>query len=270
MKLKPKMLFAKIVFYIFIIYFSVSLIVYFYQRNLLYHPGENNYLDEGPLSHKVEKVNIKSEHDLVGWYYKKNEKYKTLLFFHGNAGRLDNRIYKLNEFADLDLNYLIFAYRGFSGNKGKPSEKGLYQDAMKAKEWLNKNKIKDKDIVLYGESLGTAIAIEVASKNSFSGLILESPFTSMEILAQKYYPYLPAKIILKDKYKSIDKLNKINLPIHVMHGKKDKIVPFYMGEEIFNKYEGIKSNYFSNYDDHMMEFNNELILSIDNFIKSLN
>ena len=92
----------------------------------------------------------------------------------------------------------------------------------------------------------------------------------MEILAQKYYPYLPAKIILKDKYKSIDKLNKINFPIHVMHGKKDKIVPFYMGEEIFNKYEGIKSNYFSNYDDHMMEFNNELILSIDNFIKSLN
>ena len=81
MKLKPKMLFAKILFYIFIIYFGVSLIVYFYQRKLLYHPGENNYLDEGPLSHKIEKVTIQSDNDLVGWYYKKNNNSKTLLFF---------------------------------------------------------------------------------------------------------------------------------------------------------------------------------------------
>ena len=177
MKLKPKMLFAKILFYIFIIYFGVSLIVYFYQRKLLYHPGENNYLDEGPLSHKIEKVTIQSDNDLVGWYYKKNNNSKTLLFFHGNAGKLDNRIYKLNEFADLDLNYLIFAYRGFSGNKGKPTEIGLYKDAIKAKEWLNQNNIEDKDIVLYGESLGTAVAIETASNNLFAGIILESPFT---------------------------------------------------------------------------------------------
>ena len=270
MKLKPKMLFAKILFYIFIIYFGVSLIVYFYQRNLLYHPGENNYLDEGPLSHKIEKVNIQSDNDLVGWHFKKNENFKTLLFFHGNAGKLDNRIYKLNEFANLNLNYLIFAYRGFSGNQGKPTEAGLYRDALRAIDWLNQNKVNNKEIVLYGESLGTAVAIETATKDTFAGIILESPFTSMEILAQKYYPYLPAKIILKDKYKSIDKINGLNIPMHVMHGKKDNIVPFKMGEEIFNKYNGSKSNYFNDYDDHMMEFNNDLIQSIDTFIKSLN
>ena len=270
MKLKPKMLFAKILFYIFIIYFGVSLIVYFYQRNLLYHPGENNYLDEGPLSHKIEKVNIQSDNDLVGWYFKKNDNFKTLLFFHGNAGKLDNRIYKLNEFANLNLNYLIFAYRGFSGNQGKPTEAGLYRDALRAIDWLNQNKVNNKEIVLYGESLGTAVAIETATKDTFAGIILESPFTSMEILAQKYYPYLPAKIILKDKYKSIDKINGLNIPMHVMHGKKDNIVPFKMGEEIFNKYNGSKSNYFNDYDDHLMEFNNDLIQSIDKFIKSLN
>ena len=194
--MKYKMLLGKILFYIFIIYVGVSTVVYFYQRKLLYHPGENNYLDEGPLNHKIEKVYIQSDNKLVAWRYLKDKSFKTILFFHGNAGKLDNRIYKLNEFSKLDVNYLIFAYRGFSGNEGKPTEKGLYNDAEAAKNWLNSKNIKDSSIVLYGESLGTAIAVDLASSNKFAGVILESPFTSMEILAQKYYTYLPAKYIL--------------------------------------------------------------------------
>ena len=270
MKLINKMTLIKILLSVFIVYFLITLIIYFYQRKLLYHPSENNYLDENNLTHKIEKITIKSENDLIGWYYFKNKNYKTLLFFHGNAGKLDNRIYKLNEFSKLNLNYLIFAYRGFSGNKGKPTELGLYQDAQKAMEWLNSNGISNENVILYGESLGTAVAIEIGKNKTFGGIILESPFTSMEILAQKYYPYLPAKFILKDKYKSIDKLNMIKSPLHVMHGEKDKIVPFYMGEEIYKKYNGIKSKYFSNYDDHMMDFNKDLIQSVETFIKSLN
>lgn len=267
---KLKMFFLKIIFYLIIIYISVTIIVFFLQRNLMYHPGENNYLNEGNLNHKIDKVIVNSEDDLVAWKFTKNNKFKTLLFFHGNAGKLDNRVYKLNELSKLDLNYLIVAYRGFSGNKGKPTEKGLYQDARAAKEWLNSKGIKDNEIILYGESLGTAIAIDLAKQFNFSGVILESPFTSMEILAQKYYPYLPAKYILKDKYKSIEKIQKINSPILVMHGKKDNIVPFYMGEEIYNKFNGLKYSYFNDYDDHMMDFNEELIDSIKNFISSIN
>ena len=144
---------------------------------------------------------------------KKNPKYKTLLFFHGNAGKIDNRIYKLNELSKLDLNYLIFAYRGFSGNDGKPSEKGLYKDARAVKYWLNLNNIKDSEIILYGESLGTAVAVDLAKEFNFSGIILESPFTSMVKLAKKYYPYLPVKLVLKDKYETIRKLDQINSPI---------------------------------------------------------
>ena len=139
MNKKHKMIFFKLLFYIFLIYFGVSLVVYFYQRKLLYHPGENNYLDEGPLNHKIEKVYIQSENELVAWRFVKNKNFKTILFFHGNAGKIDNRIYKLNEFSKLDINYLIFAYRGFSGNKGKPTEQGLYEDARAAKKWLNSN-----------------------------------------------------------------------------------------------------------------------------------
>ena len=270
MNKKHKMIFFKILFYIFVIYFGVSLVVYFYQRKLLYHPGENNYLDEGPLNHKIEKVYIQSENQLVAWRFVKNKNFKTILFFHGNAGKIDNRIYKLNEFSKLDINYLIFAYRGFSGNKGKPTEQGLYEDARAAKKWLNSNGVEDNSIILYGESLGTAIAVDLASSNSFSGLILESPFTSMEILAKKYYPYLPAKLILKDKYKSIEKISKINSPILIMHGREDKIVPFSMGEEMYKKFDGVKYNFFSDNDDHMMNFNENLINTIKKFISSLN
>ena len=190
------------------LYIFVIIFLFFYQRKLLYHPSENNYLDETSLNHNIEKKFIQSENKLVSWYFEKNSDYKTILFFHGNAGKLDNRVYKLNELSKLEINYLIIAYRGFSGNEGKPTESGLYEDAKSAKIWLNNNGVKDKDIILYGESLGTAVAVDLASKHKFAGIILESPFTSMTRLAQKYYPIFPVKIILKDKFDSINKIQK--------------------------------------------------------------
>ena len=253
-----------------IVYISVIVFLFFYQRKLLYHPSENNYLDETQLNHTIEKTFIQSNDKLVSWYFKKNPKFKTILFFHGNAGKLDNRVYKLNELSKLELNYLIVAYRGFSGNAGKPTESGLYEDANFAKIWLNKNGVKDKDIIIYGESLGTAVAIDLASRNNFSGIILESPFTSMLDLAQKYYPIFPVKLILKDRYESRKKLNDIKSPVLVMHGKKDKIVPFYMGEQILEALSSPKFSYFNDNDDHMMEYNEDLLGSIKNFLVQVN
>ena len=270
MRINFIMTLSKLLFFIPLIYIIICLFIYFYQRNLLYHPGENNYLDEGPLTHKIQKISVNSNDDLIGWYFLKNKKLKTILFFHGNAGKLDNRIYKLNEFEKMEVNYLIFAYRGFSGNKGKPSELGLYEDALAAKKWLNSKEIEDKDIILYGESLGTAIAINLAKDNSFSGIILESPFTSMESLAKQYYPYLPVKILLKDKFNSIEKLNMNKAPLLVMHGKKDKIVPFSMGKKMYSEYKSQKYSYFQENDDHMMDFNENLVRSIKLFINNLN
>ncbi len=251
------------------LYIFVIIFLFFYQRKLLYHPSENNYLDETSLNHNIEKKFIQSENKLVSWYFEKNSDYKTILFFHGNAGKLDNRVYKLNELSKLEINYLIIAYRGFSGNEGKPTESGLYEDAKSAKIWLNNNGVKDKDIILYGESLGTAVAVDLASKNKFAGIILESPFTSMTRLAQKYYPIFPVKIILKDKFDSINKIQKINSPLLVMHGEEDTIVPFSMGVEIFEKSNTQKSKYFIKNDDHMMNFDQNLISEIQKFIKSL-
>ena len=146
----------------------------------------------------------------------------------------------------------------------------MYEDANFAKIWLNKNGVKDKDIIIYGESLGTAVAIDLASMYNFSGIILESPFTSMLDLAQKYYPIFPVKLILKDRYESRKKLNDIKSPVLVMHGKKDKIVPFYMGEQILEALSSPKFSYFNDNDDHMMEYNEDLLGSIKNFLVQVN
>ncbi len=115
---------------------------------------------------------------------------------------------KLNELHKLDINILIISWRGFSGNSGKPTEKNLYQDAQKSIEWLNSKGIESKKIILYGESLGTGVAVELAQKNIFNSIILESPFTSMAKTAKIYYPYLPVNLLLKDKYDSINKIYK--------------------------------------------------------------
>ena len=106
---------------------------------------------------------------------------KNFNFFHGNAGQLNNRNYKLNEFSKLDINFIILAWRGFNGNEGSPSEQGLYQDANSVIKWIKNKGVKEENIILYGESLGTGVAIEVGQNKNFSGIILEAPYTSMDL-----------------------------------------------------------------------------------------
>ena len=125
----------------------------------------------------------------------------------------------------------------------------------------------NNQIILYGESLGTGVAVEVGKKNNFNSIILESPFTSIENSAKIYYPYLPVRLLLKDRYDSINKIKMINTPILIMHGKKDNIVPFSMGKELFEKANSPKYSYFTADDDHMMEFNSSLLQKIKYFIE---
>ena len=145
MKLKRRNFFLEIILGIIVIYISVLVILFIFQRNLMYHPSENNYFGD-KLEVKIEKVNIKTSDNinLLGWFHKKDlNKFKTIVFFHGNAGNLENRIHKLNHFKDMDVNFLIIAWRGFSGNEGKPTENGLYIDGLSAVDWIINQKFKD-------------------------------------------------------------------------------------------------------------------------------
>ena len=252
-------------------YFIIILFVYFYQRNLLYHPSENNYLND-KITFNYEEIFIETNKKikLKSWFIKKDlDKFKTILIFHGNAGNLFNRVYKLNELNKLDVNILLISWRGFSGNKGKPTEKNLYRDADESVKWLNNQGVISKNIILYGESLGTGVATELGTSNAFGGIILESPFTSIANAAKIYYPYLPVSIILKDRYDSIGKIKNINTPIFIMHGKMDNIVPKQMGLELFEKANNPKYSYFPEDDDHMMNYNKQLLNEIKQLINKI-
>ncbi len=253
-----------ILFYIIVIIF-----VYFYQRNLLYHPSTNNYQnDKIQFDYEEIFIKINEKIKLRSWLINKDfKKYKTLIFLHGNAGNLSNRIHKLNELNKLRINILLISWRGFSGNNGSPTEKNLYEDAEKAIKWLNEQGVKNSQIILYGESLGTGVVVEIGKKNIFNSIILESPFTSIENSAKIYYPYLPIKLLLKDRYDSIGKIKMIKMPILIMHGKKDDVVPFWMGQELFAEANNPKDFYFSTNDDHMMEFDELLLNKVKNFIE---
>ena len=256
---------------IILAYLVIILFVYFYQRNLLYNPNENNYLND-KIDFNYKEIFIKTDEniELKSWFIEKDlKKFKTILLFHGNAGNLFNRVYKLNELNKLDLNILIISWRGFSGNEGKPTEKNLYHDAKKAVKWLNNKGLDNKNIVLYGESLGTGVVTQLASKNNFGGIILESPFTSMANAAKIYYPYLPVNLLLRDRYDSKSKIKDIKTPILIMHGKMDNIVPQKMGLELFEKANNPKYSYFPEEDDHMMEYNSQLLNKIKLFISKI-
>ena len=253
---------------LFAAYILVLIFIYTNQRNLLYHPTENNYLDD-TIQFNYEEVFIEVEKNLKlkSWFVKKDlKKFKTLIFFHGNAGNLLNRVHKINKLNNLNLNILIISWRSFSGNTGEPTELNLYNDANKAVEWLNNKGVKSENIILYGESLGTGVAVEIGQSNKFNSIILESPYTSMEKAAKIYYPYLPVKFLLKDKYDSEKKIKNIKTPILIMHGKKDNIVPFHMGKKLFETANKPKKFLQIEEDDHMLSFNDNLLLEIKNFI----
>jgi|TARA_B100001093_G_scaffold247074_1_gene236534 uncharacterized protein len=250
------------------VYTLVCVYVYINQRNLLYHPAENNYSND-EINFDYEEVWIKTKRDikLKSWFIKKDlNNYKTLIFFHGNAGNLFNRVHKLNELNKLDINILIVSWRGFSDNPGKPTEQNLYNDAKMSIKWLNNLGINNNQIILYGESLGTGVAVELGQENIFNSIILESPFTSIAKAAKIYYPYLPINLLLKDRYDSIDKISRIAKPILIMHGMKDDIIPQEMGVELFQKANKPKYFYFPKNDDHMMDFNENLLDTIRIFI----
>jgi hypothetical protein len=258
--------------FIFAVYLVITLFLYFSQRKLLYYPTANNYSGDR-LVVLIEKVKIKTKDniELLSWYHKKNiNDYKTILFLHGNAGTLEDRIHKINHFKDIDINFLLLSWRGFSGNNGYPSEKGIYEDARSAVRWLKNKGIVEKNIIIYGESLGTGAAVEIAQNNDFAGVILESPFTSMIDAGKTKYPFFPVRLLLKDKYESDKKIKNIKSPILIMHGEVDRIVPFWMGEKMYKLANEPKYSYFSKYDDHMMEYNEKLLNKLKKFIYSLN
>lgn len=215
-------------------------LLFFFQRKLQYIPMGK----VGPVSFynlddfAEEKITTEDGIKILSWYKpaKKNE--KIILYFHGNAGNLGDRAHKFDSFAKNGFGVLAITYRGYSGSEGKPSEEGLMNDGRAAFKFLLDKGYSPQDIIVFGESLGSAVAVQLASKFDFYALILESPLASIADIAQKTYWFVPVNLLLKDKFESIKFAPKISSPTLIFHGTNDLVVAYSEGQKLF---ETIKS-----------------------------
>ena len=214
--------------------------LYVFQRSLMYQPGHGlPDLRQTAIPEAIPVI-LKSIEgvSLTSWFIAPAEGHPVVLYFQGNAGTIADRDFKANAFAQAGIGVWLTGYRGFGGNGGKPTEEGLYADALATVEELGNRGVAPSDIVIYGESLGTGVAVDTAMKMAANGtpvrgVVLEAPFTSMADAAQGHYPYVPAKWLVRDRFDSLSKITKINAPLLVLHGDNDRVVPEPHGRALF-------------------------------------
>ena len=171
---------------------------------------------------------------LDAWFMPREHARGVLLFFHGNAGNISHRLDSLQLFHDLGLAVLIFDYRGYGRSEGRISEQGTYRDAEAAWRYLaEERKIPVRDIVLFGRSLGAAVAAQLATRHTPGALMIESAFTSVPDMAADIYPFLPVRWLARFQYATGEYLASVSCPVLVVHSRDDEIIPFKHGQRLF-------------------------------------
>lgn len=209
-----------------------------FQRDLMYFPDTTALLP--PTKYGLDQAEIvtlstKDDVSLASWYISpRDEGMPVILYFHGNAGSLAGRINKIRSFAAQGMGLLAVEYRGFGGNAGRISEQGLYEDARAALKYVvGERKISGKRLILYGESLGTGVAIQLASEYKVGLVVLEAPYISTLKRAQELYPWLPVSMLMLDKFKSIQKISRLASPVLIFHNTGDNVIPIKDGRVIY-------------------------------------
>jgi len=220
---KPKLKKGFIIFAV--MYLTISGALYFIQDSILFRPTvlEQNF--EFKFTHPFEELFLKPNEDaVINALHFKNEKPKgVILYFHGNSGDL-SRWGKVTEyFVEKNYDVLVMDYRTYGKSTGQITEKALYQDAKFCYDYV-KEQYDEKDIIVYGRSLGTSFATYVASVNNPKHLILETPYYSMVDVARTRFPFFPIKYLLKYKLPTYSYINNVNCNTLVLHGTKDKVI----------------------------------------------
>ncbi|GJL65628.1 MAG: hypothetical protein NPIRA05_05990 [Nitrospirales bacterium] len=179
-------------------------------------------------------LTVNSDIRLFSWFIDAGPQQPVLLWCHGNAGNISHRLSNVSELHRRGISVMIFDYRGYGKSTGVPSETGFYQDALTAYDFLRTHKnVHPKRLVIFGRSLGTSVAGEVARQRSVAGLILEGAFPSIQSMADHHYFGLPAHWFLNSQFNLTEKLSDISRPILVIHGEHDTIVPIKFGKQVY-------------------------------------
>lgn len=218
--------------------FYAAVLLYFglFQTRLIYFPSRDMTAGPADIGLDYEDVFFKSADGLIlhGWFVPAQKVRGTLLFCHGNAGNISGRLESLAIFNELGLNVFLFDYRNYGRSEGRVSEKGTYLDAAAAwKYLLNDRKIPAEDIIVFGRSLGAAIACHTARGNTPGTLIMESAFTSIKDIGAELYPYLPVKLLARFEYNTKEYIRGVKCPILIIHSRDDEMMPFRHSRQLF-------------------------------------
>ena len=182
--------------------------------------------------------------NLHGWFFRSDAPKGTLLWCHGNAGNITHRLDNIRKLLPLGIDVFIFDYRGYGKSDGKPSEQGVYKDALAAYDFLTKEKhVPPDSIIIFGRSLGAAVAVDLASRRRCRGLVLESSFPSARAMAKEMFPIVPVHLFVRSRFDAESKINEIHVPVLFMHGTVDRTVPLHLGRKLFEKANEPKSFY---------------------------
>ncbi len=217
---------------VFLFYILFVAVLYIGQRGLIYFPDKSR-----PVAPDgVEVVTVLSEEglEIQGWYIPPRDEGKGIIvFFHGNAGHYGHRIYKANYYIQEGYGVLLAGYRGYGGNGGQPSEEGFYRDGRAYISWLQQKEPK-RELILYGESIGSGTATQMAVEYDIRALILETPFSSLVDLASARYFFVPTRYLLKDRYANFSKISDIDAPLLILHGHSDTVIPFLSAKRLYD------------------------------------
>jgi fermentation-respiration switch protein FrsA (DUF1100 family) len=215
-------------------YGGIVALMYVFQRALMYFPDPTRTPPAAVGLPQVEEVVLTSSdgEKLIAWHLPPRGDRPVLLYFHGNAGALDLRVERFRWIVAEGDGLLALSYRGYGGSTGAPSEQGLIRDAQAAYNFAAA-RYPSARIVLWGESLGTAVAIALAATNDVGGLILDAPFTSAADVGAAAYPIVPVHWLIRDSFRSDLRIAKVTAPVLVLHGARDRVVPIRFGERLF-------------------------------------
>jgi uncharacterized protein len=219
-------------------YLGLVAFVYVRQPKMIYFPTKE--IDQTPAAIGLffDEVRLKTADglSLSAWYIPAPDARAFLLFCHGNGGNISHRLDSIRIFHDLGLSVLIFDYRGYGRSEGAPTEKGTYLDAEAAWNFLVKEKgVDPARIVVFGRSLGSAVAAELALRRRAGALIIESGFSSISDIGRTYYPFMPVSLITRFHYATVDKVGSLALPKLFIHSPEDEIIPYDQGIKLYER-----------------------------------
>ncbi|HEY5744481.1 MAG TPA: alpha/beta hydrolase [Chryseolinea sp.] len=231
----------KIAVFLVLAYLLVVLLAYLLQTKLLFHPTKLRSDFKFHTDSEHEEVFLASpDGEKINGLFFPAPSDKVILYFHGNAGSLEDWQFVYHDFESLGFNFFIIDYRGYGKSTGNISEAGFYQDAQAAYDFLLARGFEADHIVVYGRSIGSGVAVHLATHQQIAALILESPYTSVEQLAIEKYRYLFPSLYLRYRFDNLNKINAVKAPLLVIHGRRDDLIPFPHGQALYDVFDGKK------------------------------